>query len=185
MNAEKKVPAFQRFLYWFLIPFLFISLIIVLIASLSGFNIFQKAKDLSEKLPFIEKVMDQNEEDYLNQIIELDAEIQNKEAEIERLSRQLETMESEKESLLLEKQQLEEKIEELLQVQENHKREFKDIISTFEAMSPKKTVPIILNMKEEEALKILANLNTESLAKILEQMPPKDAAEFTEKLTTR
>ncbi|WP_285864338.1 magnesium transporter MgtE N-terminal domain-containing protein [Lederbergia lenta] len=49
-------------------------------------------------------------------------------------------------------------------------------------MTPKKAAPIILEMKEEEAIKILSNLNTASLAKVLEKMPPEKAATYSDLL---
>ncbi|WP_230200100.1 MotE family protein [Bacillus niameyensis] len=160
----------------------------LLIASIAGVNVFQKAKELGEKVPIlsgmIAKEEKQNLEEFETKIINLDAEIQNKNAQIDQLKKQLENKEIEKERYVQQQKSLEATIDELKQMREEEKRAFKDIVSTYEAMSPKKSAPIILEMKDEEALKILSNIGTQSLAKILENMPPKDAAKYMEQLST-
>ncbi|MCJ7839642.1 MotE family protein [Lederbergia sp. NSJ-179] len=186
-KTEKERTFFQRFIYWVLIPLLVALFLGLLIASFAGVNVFQQAKELGEKIPFISSVDDQKEKEriaeYKDKMIQLDAEIQNKSAEIEQLKKQIEEKDAEKEHYVLEKQGLEETIEELKEIQAENKRAFKDIVSTYQSMSPKKAAPIILNMKEEEAVKILTHLQTESLAKILENMPPDKAAKYMEKIS--
>ncbi len=187
-TVEKEVSSFQRFIYWVLIPLLFALFLSLLIASIAGVNVFQKAKELGEKVPIlsgmIAKEEKQNLEEFETKIINLDAEIQNKNAQIDQLKKQLENKEIEKERYVQQQKSLEATIDELKQMREEEKRAFKDIVSTYEAMSPKKSAPIILEMKDEEALKILSNIGTQSLAKILENMPPKDAAKYMEQLST-
>lgn len=187
-TVEKEVSSFQRFIYWVLIPLLFALFLSLLIASIAGVNVFQKAKELGEKVPILSGVIAQEEkqglEEYEAKIISLDAEIQNKNAQIDQLKKQLENKEIEKERYIQKQKSLEVTIDELKQMRDEEKRALKDIVSTYEAMSPKKSAPIILEMKDEEALKILSNLGSQSLAKILENMPPKDAAKYMEQLST-
>lgn len=186
-TAEKEISFFQRFFYWFLIPLLFAIFLGLIIASIAGVNIFQKAQDIGERIPFISSLFDSNEmenlEEYESRIVQLDAEIQNKNAEIDQLMMEINNSEKEIQQLLEDKEQLQATILELEQIREEQKRAFKEIVATYESMSPKKSAPILLEMKEEEALKILSNIRTETLAKILENLPPKDAANFIEKLS--
>ncbi|WP_249316609.1 hypothetical protein [Bacillus sp. FJAT-50079] len=181
----KEASLLQRFIFWGIIPLLFALFIGLLITSLMGINVFEKAKEISGKLTAISnmKVENENIVQLEEKIIHLDAEIQDKDAEISQLKSQIESKEAEQDRLLLEQQRLEETIAELRQIQDENKRAFKEMIMTFEAMTAKKSAPIIMEMKEEEALKILANLSTESLAKVMENMPAKDAAAYSEKLS--
>ncbi|MBP1913654.1 MotE family protein [Lederbergia galactosidilytica] len=184
---EKETTFFQRFIYWVLIPLLFALFLGLLIASIAGVNVFQQAKELGGKIPFISNMaVHENTEDiseYKEKIIELDAEIQNKNAEIEQLKKKIENKDAEKERYIVEQKRLEETIDELKKQQEENKRAFKDIVSTYASMSPKRAAPIVLEMSDDEAVKILTNLPTESLAKILENMPAEQAAKYTEKLS--
>ncbi|MEK3886974.1 MotE family protein [Bacillus sp. FSL K6-3431] len=189
-HAEEKRTGFlQKLIFWFFIPLLFAVFLGLLIASFKGVNIFEKAKEISGKLPFITDIKDGKENannvEYEDKIISLDAEIQDRDAKINQLQGQLENKDVEKEQILAEQERLEQTIEELRQIQTENKRAFKEIVSTFEAMTPKKAAPIILEMKEDEAVKILSNLNTKSLAKVLEQMPPKNAAIFSGLLSAK
>lgn len=182
-KEEKETSFLQRFIFWFFIPLLFAIFLGLLIASVNGVNVFKKAKEISEKIPIITDIKEGKENEkyveYEDKIISLDAEIQDKNAEINQLKSQLDSKDLEKERLVVEQERLEQTIEELRQIQTENKRAFKEIVSTFESMTPKKAAPIIIEMKEEEAIKILSNLNTDSLAKVLEKMPPEKAATYS------
>ncbi|WP_212972361.1 MotE family protein [Bacillus sp. J14TS2] len=185
--VEKKTPFFRRFIYWGLILLLFALFSGLIIASIAGINVFQHAKELGEKIPFISQVAVQedkeNIDEYKEKMIQLDAEIQNKNAEIEQLQKKIEDKDAEQERYKIEQKRLEETIDELKEQQEQNKRAFKDVVSTYASMSPKKAAPIVLEMNNDEAVKILTNLPTESLAKILENMPADKAAKYTEQLS--
>ncbi|MBS4198957.1 hypothetical protein KHA93_04725 [Bacillus sp. FJAT-49732] len=188
-SIEKDPSSFHRFIFWVLIPLLFALFLGLLITSIAGVNVFQKAKEWSDKVPILANMFDEKDKanvlEYEEKIINLDAEIQNKSAQIDQLKSQLEKNESEKERFLLEKQSLEQTIEELRQMKDENKRAFKEIVSTYEAMTPKSAAPIILEMNDDEAVKILSNIGTETLAKILEKMPPDKAAKYLEKLSAK
>ncbi|MFK4998011.1 hypothetical protein ACI2OX_13140 [Bacillus sp. N9] len=55
---------------------------------------------------------------------------------------QIEGKEAEQDQLLLEQQRLEDTIAELKQIQDENKRAFKEIITTFEAMAAKNLRPL-------------------------------------------
>nr|WP_144920127.1 hypothetical protein [Paenibacillus bovis] len=183
-EEEKQITFFQRFIYWFLIPLLFAIFIGVLIASVAGVNVFEQVKEWSEKIPLVQKESnEENISEYEQKIIHLDAEIENKEAQISQLQVQLDNKDLKIEEQIKQQEELQKQINELQQIKDEQRRAFKEVVSTYEAMSPKSVAPIILEMDEKEALKILSNISTESLAKIMEKMPPKDAAKFFEMMS--
>ncbi|MBS4193985.1 hypothetical protein KHA97_02705 [Bacillus sp. FJAT-49870] len=188
-NIEKEPSTFHRFIFWVLIPLLFALFLTLLITSIAGVNVFQRAKEIGEKVPVISSMIAGTAKDnlleYEEKIVSLDAEIQNKNAQIDQLKSQIDKNETEKERFLLEKEQLEQTIDELRQMRDENKRAYKEIVSTYEAMAPKNAAPIILEMKDDEAVKVLSNIGTESLAKILEKMPPEQAAKYLEKLSAK
>lgn len=189
-QPEKKQNRFQWFLFVILIPSLFAIALALIVLTIAGVNVFDKAKDLSEKIPFISSMADEKQpskslKSLEKKSISLEAEIKDKEAKIDQLESQLDSKDLEIERSNLEKQQLQAEIDELQAAKNENKRAMKDIVQTYESMSPSKSAPIIAAMKQEEAAKILSNVQADTLAAIMEKMDPKDAARFTEILTNK
>ncbi|MDT3764075.1 magnesium transporter MgtE N-terminal domain-containing protein [Priestia filamentosa] len=58
----------------------------------------------------------------------------------------------------------------------------KNLVRSYESMSPKNAALIISELKEDQALDLLGQLKTEALANILSKMEPDVAAKYTELL---
>ena len=187
INKEKNPGLFKKFIFWLFIPLLFVLFFALLIATILGVNVFEKAKALGEKTPVIQHLFTEKEQvnlvEFEEKITGLEVELQDRNVQLDLLGTDLDKKDAENKRLLLEQERLENTIEELRQIQNDHKRSFKDIVSTYEMMAPKNAAPIIMEMEEKEAIKILSNLNKESLAKIMEKMPPDKAANYFAMLT--
>lgn len=185
---EKKAKRFQRFLLIVLIPLLILITIGLIIATFSGVNVFEKAKSFSEKIP-IAGSLSQNEnaasiKNIENNVNELQSQLKDRNDEITQLQGQLDNKNTELQKAKLDNSQLQQNIKDLNAAQKDSKRALKDIVSTYETMSPKKSAPIIAKMTDTEALKILTSVKPEVLAAIMENMDPTQAARFTELMTT-
>ncbi|UII57412.1 MotE family protein [Cytobacillus spongiae] len=184
----KKYNKFQWFLVAFLIPVLFAVTVALIVSTVAGFNVFELAKEYGSKVPILSSIIPADETKSLEKLedhmIELQGQIKDREAKISKLETDIDTKDKEVERVKLEKEQLQKQIDELVAIQEENKRAFKDIIKTYETISPKKSAPIITSMTDDEAIKILTNIKAETLAGIMENMPPEDAARFTELLTS-
>ena len=185
----KKYSKIQWFFIIIVIPTLFAIAVAMVVASVAGINVFEKAKEYSESIPFIsseEKVTEQQELLKMDQkLTELKAEVKDREAAISDLETKLEGKDQEIENLKLGKEQLEMQIDDLILAQEDGKRQFKEIVSTYETMSAKKAAPILTQMNDDEALKILSSIKPATLAAILEKMNATDAAKYTAQLTNK
>jgi flagellar motility protein MotE (MotC chaperone) len=188
-QEEKKYSKIQWFFIIVVIPALFALAVAMVVASVAGINVFEKAKEYSEKIPFIsseEKTSDQQKLLGMDQkLTELKAKVKNREAAIADMETNLEGKDQEIKTLKHEKEQLQQQIDDLILAQEDGKRQFKDIVSTYETMSAKKAAPIITQMNDDEAMKILSSLKPATLAAILEQMNASDAAKYTTQLTSK
>lgn len=188
-KQDKKTGIFQKLLLWILIPLLFTVAIVLIIAKFTDVNVFDKAKELTADIPLIgdEEGKDKNSgKDNLileERVVNLQAELKEKEAELFKIQSELEVSSNEKEALLLEQERLLDEIAVLQRCDENAKQKFKEIISTFEKMSAKSAAPVITNMTDAEAIQILTSLKPDTLAAILEKMTPKDAAKYTSLMT--
>ncbi len=179
-SESTKISKVKMFFYWFIIPFLFALALLLGFAQITNVNIFEKAKELSSFGQEEDKVDEAKNNRLEDRVVTLQAEIQEKEVQIDRLQQQMEKSKQSNESLLIEQQRLLEEIESLQRQKEGSKREFTEVVSTFESMSAKTAAPVITNMSDAEALRILTSLKPETVAKIYEKMSPEDAAKYVE-----
>ncbi|MEH6942174.1 MotE family protein [Bacillus sp. JJ722] len=191
-KEEKPYNKFQWFLFAIVIPVFFAIFILLIVLSVAGINVFKWSEDIGSKIPLVSNLVNDekgnSEKDIQKQIVNLEGDIKDRDAEIEKLESIIDGKDSEIKKADIEKQRLEEEIKKLkenkpTQSKSEDNRAIKDIIRTYESMSPKKAAPIITALPTEEAMKILSNMKAETLAKILEQMAPVDAAKFTKQLT--
>ncbi|AWE06677.1 hypothetical protein DCE79_04390 [Lysinibacillus sp. 2017] len=183
---HKPVGFFKKLFYLFIIPLMFIIAILLIITTRTDFNVFKMADDVVEKIPFIQS--DENEvseNSSLNEqkVVELQAEIQEKEIQITQLQSKMDSSALEKEELLAEQERLVFEIEKLKRNQEETQKEFKEILSTFEKMSAKKSAPILVQMSDTESLRIMSSMKPDTLSEIFSKMTPADAARYTELLS--
>lgn len=184
--VQPKQPGIiQKLFFWVIIPILFVSAVLLIAAEVTGTNVFEKAKEITgapsskEKVADIEKVNTNNEK----LIADLKAQIQEKEAEIAKLQGEVEDSNSAKSKMKIEKRRLEAQIKKMEKGKDESKKEYSDVVKTYEKMAPKAAAPVIINMKDSEAMKILSSLKPDALAAILEKMPSDKAAHYTELLS--
>ncbi|MET3697983.1 flagellar motility protein MotE (MotC chaperone) [Bacillus oleivorans] len=181
---EKSGSKGKRFVLWIILPLLLVLIIGLAVMSISGINIFEKAEELSINIPFLPKQTDEAENRIeSSELIALQGQIKDQESQMDELKS---TILEKDQSIAELQQEIEQQsliIEELREVQEDNKREFNEIVSTFESMSAKNAAPILIEMDEFVALQILSRVDEETLASILENMPPADAARFAQSLT--
>lgn len=187
---ENKISKFQWFLVIF-IPLIFAVTVAMVVFSVAGVNVVEKAKEMSAKIPFAELIQKdevkensaKDTEKVSRKLAKLETEIENKEKEIEKLEGIIDTRDKAVEKAEAEKQRLQSEVKQLRESQDGSKKAFKDIIRTYETMAPKKSAPIITEMSDEDAVKILASMKADTLAKVLEQMTTADAARLTKRLS--
>jgi flagellar motility protein MotE (MotC chaperone) len=182
-ETEGKSGVFQILLLWIIIPLLFTTALVLIIAKFADVNVFDKAQEWSRNLPFASE----KKEDDLGsgnlvleeRVVTMQAEIQEKAAQLFKVQQDLDKSTNEKEKLLIEQEKLLDEIAVLIREKDDSKRNFKEIVNTFEKMSAKSSAPVITKMSDAEAIRILTNLNSDILAAILEKMSPEDAAKYT------
>lgn len=187
---EKPYNKFQWVLLA-IIPFFFVILITLILMTVRGVNVFQYGKEIGSKIPGISSMMQDDEEkeedsltlQYQQKNVDLEAEIADINAQMAELESSLITKDEEIQSFNIERQRLQREIEELKLAQEENRRAFKDIIRTYESMSPKKAAQIITALEEEEAIKVLSNIKADKLSAIMEKMDPVKAARLMQKLS--
>ncbi len=186
-QEEKKYSKLQWFLVVIVIPTLFAITVAVLVLTVAGINVFEKANEYRDKIPFVPTREEINIKQALKEaestVTKLELEIENREAAIAKLESKIEGKDQEIETLLQEKEHLQAEIEDLMLAQKEGQQSFQAIVNTFETISAKKAAPILVQMNDDEALKILSSLKPDIVAAILEKMNAQDAAKYTALLT--
>src|SRR4051794_10989227 len=181
-QESKKYNKIQWLFVVIVIPSIFAFMVAVIVASFAGVDVWGKAKELSDKIPFVtidkEKVAQQKVEQMEKRVTELNTEIQFRDDTIAELETEMDGKEQEIQNLTLEKEELEMQIDELMNAEDtvNKSKAMNEITRTFESMSAKKAAPIIESMNENDALTILFSLKSDTLAGLLENMSPDVAA---------
>jgi flagellar motility protein MotE (MotC chaperone) len=186
-ELKEKSSRFQSVLFVVIIPLLFAVTVTLVVLTVAGVNVFDHIKSSSSNIPVVSNLIDpskkQTEQNSNKKVVTLQANIKDRESQINQLKSQLDSADQEKKSMELQKKQLQQQIDELKQIQEKNKRDFKEIVSTYETMSAKNSAPIILNMTDAEAVKILSSISPDVLSQIMAKMPPVRAAKYTELLS--
>lgn len=185
--TNKKKPSFlKKTLYFFILPLLVMFTIFLVIATVSGVNVFKEAS----KLPVIGMLFPSGEnianapDQYEQQLNKLQANLKNQEKKVQDLQTEIEGKDQEIASLKEEKASLETEQKKSLDegTKEQPDASSRDIIKTYEKMKPKNAATILNQMDEPTALNIMSQLKDETLASILENMPAENAANITSKL---
>ncbi len=124
MNEIKvqKPNKIQWFLFVVIIPLIFAILVIAIVFSLTGGNVFEKAKDISTTISTqvfqnSEKTNTKTTEQYEKEIVSLEADIKDKEAEIKSLESVVDSRDQTIQQAEAEKQQLQKQLDELQNAQ--------------------------------------------------------------------
>jgi len=182
VNEKKTSNKLLVVLLSVLIPLLAISAVFLIIAKFTDVNVFDKAKELSGNLPFVDEkdeFTDKNDLILEERVVTLQAELKEKETQLIKLRAEVQGSVDENNVLIEKQEELQYEIEVLKVEKDSTKREFAEIVSTFEKISAKAAAPILTEMADEEAMRILNNLKPDVLAAILEKMTPVDAAKYT------
>lgn len=184
-EVDQSPSFFQKLFYWFLIPLMFLVAVVLVVAQISGVNVFEKARETANVLPFVSSEQQSTSESQAagEKVVELQAEIMEKETQIAELQTQLSGVSSENEQLLIEQEKLLYEIETLKRENNASELEFQEVLTTYEKMSPKKIAAAVVQLNDAEALRILSNLKTDTVAKVFEKMEPERVAHYTSLMT--
>lgn len=184
-ETGKKIGFFQMLFYWLVIPVTFTLAIILIIAQFTNTNVFTMVDNVVEKLPFVDSEKEIVKESAISQekVVSLQAEIQEKEAQVTKLQSEVDSANAKNEEFVIEIERLKYEIETLKREQNETKKGASEILKTFETMSAKKAAPIIIELSDDEAVRILAGMKTDTLSAVLSNMTPAQAAKYTELLS--
>lgn len=184
-QTVKEPSKLQKLFVWVLIPVLFALAMGMIVAEVTGTNVFEKAKSFVGSSDEAEKegMSQQTVAQYNKQIVDLKAELKEREALTEKLQTEIDNNKTTASKTEVEKKRLEKEVKKLQKTKADTKTDTTTLVKTYEQMSPKAAAAVISAMSDEEALKILRNLKPATLAPVLEKMTPEKAAALSESLS--
>ncbi|AEI44339.1 hypothetical protein [Paenibacillus mucilaginosus] len=194
-NAEQtgSYGALERFLIWFLIPFVFTAVLLGVLLTIFDYNVMNSVLKTANKIPVVstwvpdpkgeaaETTVTQEEVPSEEKAAEeakaaADAALQAKEAELQEAKAAVE--EKEKAIKELESQKAaQEEAKAVASSEEEYEKQIQQLASTYAKMSPSKAAPIMENLTTAERVLVLSKMKTDERVKVLEKMDPKVAAE--------
>lgn len=195
MNAEaeqSELSTFERFLYWFVVPVVFLIVLLTVLMTLFGYDTKGEIMRMAGKLPLVGSYIqdsksapaDKTAEEPAakdagldQQIATLTAKIQQQEADLKLSEEQYAKKDQEAKELQAKNDQLEEQLKSKTLSDEEYVNQIRQTSTMYAKMMPSKAAPIIENLTLQERVLILSEMKVEDRVRILEKMDPKIAAE--------
>ncbi|MCR8928074.1 hypothetical protein NLI92_003482 [Priestia megaterium] len=189
-EEEKSYSKSQVFLFLIFIPAVFLILAAYIVLTLLGVNVNDKVSGITHAIPFVsseqsqknENIQESNEE-IQKQVDGLQKKLSTKEKQIAAYEKTITTKDRQMDELKIEMRDMEEKADDETKKQKNNQLAKKDVIATYENMSPKNAALIFAELKEDKAVAMLKQFKSSTRTAILEKMDPKVAARYTTLLT--
>ncbi|KGX88446.1 MotE family protein [Pontibacillus litoralis] len=184
INKEpKKTNKFQWFVFGIVIPFIFAVTVFLIVMTIAGVNVFDKAQQLSSEIPVVSSFLSKDEEgEGKTKNAEDKATIQDQDAEIRDLQGMISMKDQEIKDLQIEVQQLEQQLKNQKDLSESKEEKVKEVSSSFKEMDADEAAIILEELEQNTALTILEQMSGKERGDILAEMNPQTAASMTNSL---
>jgi flagellar motility protein MotE (MotC chaperone) len=190
-ESSSSYGALERFLIWFLIPFVFTAVLLGVLFSILDFNVLSGVQRTLHNVPVIgkyipEPVSKSNSADNTKGNVS----VQNKDQEISLLGSKVSSLESDLKKaneadaakvqvikdLEAKLKASDEKLAAKTQSDEEYAKQIQQLANDYAIMSPSKSAPIIENLSTKEAVMVMNMMKPAERVAIFEKMDPKKAA---------
>lgn len=177
-NKKKTSGAFTKVLLAVVLPLVFLITLAIIVLTLLGINVFEKAEQYARTIPGISQSAS-SEESNTNQAEQgrMEAVIANKDAEIEEMQMEINQKQSTIDELEQKILQLETDLEDTLNGEDKDGDEkAMDVAESFQEMDAEEAALIMENMNQSMAVQVLTYVGSKERGEILGQMNPEVAA---------
>lgn len=186
--------AMERFLIWFLIPFVFTAVLLGVLMTIFGYDVMNNALRAANQIPIVNSILPDTKpsaEDGTQKPQQEDAavpdegetavdqaeQLEQKEQELQRAEAALQERDQTIKDLQLKNSSLEEQLKSQTLSEEEYAGQIQQLAGMYAKMSPTKAAPIMENLTKNELVLVLGMMKTDDRVKILERMDPVKAAE--------
>ncbi|WJH33268.1 hypothetical protein N6H14_24590 [Paenibacillus sp. CC-CFT747] len=195
METEMDKPelsAFERFLYWFLVPIVFVLVLIVVLLTLFDYDVKDSLLKAANRVPVVSKLVPDPAAGALSgsgekpaeqakaqdkTVADLTAKLGEKDNELEKSDELFLQKDQTIKDLQAKVAQLEEQLKSKAKTDEEYHAQIQQTASLYTKMNPSKAAPIMENLTLKEQVLLFSEMKPDDRVKILEKMDPKKAAE--------
>ncbi|MEC0212340.1 hypothetical protein P4H70_25670 [Paenibacillus ehimensis] len=189
--------AMERFLIWFLIPFVFTAVLLGVLLTIFDYDVMNNVLRAANKIPIVNSIVPdpktketatQSEEaqpagaessapaqDYAN--TDTTAKLQELEQALKKAEAVLQQRDETIKELQLKNSTLEESAKSKTLSDEEYAQQIQQLATMYAKMSPSKSAPIMENLTSKELVLVLGMMKPDERVKVLEKMDPKKAAD--------
>ncbi|MEI7027331.1 MotE family protein [Paenibacillus sp. y28] len=184
---------FERLLYLFLIPLVFVTILLGVLLSLFDYDIKGSMLKIGNQIPFLEKIVPDPVSETpavttdkgsmgkaassAQEMADLKAKTAEQESSLADLDVQVKQKDQTIADLMKQVADLEERLKTKIQTEEEYTKQVQALASVYAKMTPSKSAPIIENLTLKEQVLVLSEMKPDERVKILEKMDAKKAAE--------
>ncbi|WP_284639043.1 MotE family protein [Paenibacillus silviterrae] len=203
VDTEKSTSygAMERFLIWFLIPFVFTAVLLGVLLTIFDYDIMNNVLRTANKLPVVSSIIPDPKDKPSDagtksttadgkadttttapaapedKVAELTAQLQAKDADLKKAEALLQQRDQLIKDLQLKNSGLEEQAKVKTQSEDEYTNQIQQLAAMYAKMTPSKAAPIMENLTTRELVLVLSMMKTDERVKILEKMDAKKAAE--------
>ncbi|PZE22452.1 hypothetical protein [Paenibacillus xerothermodurans] len=185
--------AMERFLIWFLIPFVFTAVLLGVLLTIFDYDVVNNVLKAANRVPVVNSVIpdpktasaetegpvaDETTAPTPEETVQsLTSDLQEKEQDLIKSDELLAQRDQAIKELEAKNTALEEQVQAKTQSDEEYDNQVQQLATMYAKMSPSKSAPILENLTTAERVLVLSKMKTDERVKVLEKMDPKIAAE--------
>ncbi|UUZ85928.1 hypothetical protein LJK88_22230 [Paenibacillus sp. P26] len=189
--------AMERFLIWFLIPFVFTAVLLGVLLTIFDYDVMNNVLKAANKIPIVKSIVpapkgnaadpktdaaggtaqDKAASPAQDPKADLTAKLAVAQQELQKAETALQEKDQTIKDLQQKNSALEEKAKARTQSEEEYTAQIQQLATMYAKMSPSKAAPILENLTPKEQILVLGMMKTDDRVKVLEKMDPKKAAE--------
>jgi len=189
--------ALERFLIWFVIPFVFTAVLLGVLLSIFDYDIKSNVQRALHNIPIVGSIVPAPQEKPVvadgdpatpassdqvakakdDEIARLNAKVTELEAALQQSDATAASKDQSLKDAEAKQAELEEKLKDHTQTQEEYDNQVTQLAGIYANMSPSKAAPIMQNLTTKEMVLVFNKMKSDARSAILEKMDPKIAAE--------
>ncbi|WP_240417547.1 MotE family protein [Paenibacillus periandrae] len=197
VEGSSSYGGMERFLIWFLIPFVFTAVLLGVLLTIFDYDVMNNVLRTAKNIPVISSIVpepkskatdgkpvdkkastgqaaaptaEENVQALSAQLEQKDQELKKSDAAVVQRDQTIKELQSKNSSL-------EEQTKSKALSDEEYTAQIQQLATMYAKMSPSKSAPIMENLTIPEMVLVLSSMKTDDKVKILEKMDPKKAAE--------
>lgn len=197
-EETRSYGAMERFLIWFLIPFVFTAVLLGVLLTIFDYDVMNGLMKAAKQIPIVKSIVpepktkaaadpkasgtaagaqSQGASTAQEQQGQASAKIEEVQQELKKAEAAIQQRDQTIKDLQLKNSTLEEKMKTKALTDEEYTAQIQQLASMYAKMSPTKSAPIMENLTTKEQVLILSMMKTDDRVKVLEKMDPKKAAD--------